>query len=143
MFKRQEVVRIQLQKMEEKKAADAAANEKRLFDLESDRMAKAKQALNRNNRPPPPSMPIANTFQQPVALAPKRFGAITPASNILAMQRAKLKIDQIRAAKQPTISRTVSRAVGRVAHVTSVTAEVAASEFLQQQNVYLIFIIIP
>lgn len=125
VFKRQEVVRIQLQKMEEKKAAEAAANERRLADLEAERVAKAKQALNRS-RPTPAATPILSKTvqQQPVAVAPKRFGAITPASNIMAMQRAKEKIDQIRAAKQPTISRTVSKAVGRVAHVTNVTAEV-------------------
>lgn len=107
--------------MEEKKAAEAAANDKRLTDLEAERLAKAKQSLNRSA---PPATSIATkTFQQPVAMPPKRFGAITPASNILAMQRAKEKIDQIRAAKQPTISRTAPKSVGRIAHATSVSAE--------------------
>lgn len=125
VFKRQEIVRIQLQKMEEKKAAELVANEKRLADIEAERVARAKQALGRSKAPvTTTTTTTTTTYQQPVSAQPRRIGAITPASNILAMQRAKEKIDLIRAAKQPTISRTVSKAVGRVAHATSVTAEV-------------------
>lgn len=52
VFKRQEIVRIQLEKMEAKKAAERAASEQRLIDLEAERQARARASLRRSAQQP-------------------------------------------------------------------------------------------
>lgn len=148
VFKRQEIVRIQLEKMEAKKTADRLANDKRLADLEADRQARAKAALRRTAHQPSPvtvssggriahqpsaavtginvaSMRPATALVQSNVVAQPRLAnarvAIAPVSS--AMLRARQKVEEMRAAKQPTISRTASKLTGRVAHAAPAAAE--------------------
>ena len=56
---------------------------------------------------------------------PSSRGTIAPVSNILAFQRAKEKIDQIKAAKLQTFAKTASKHTPRVAHISKAVIEVS------------------
>lgn len=146
VFKRQEIVRIQLEKMEAKQTAERLAKEKRLADLEADRQARAKAALRRTAHQPAsatvssgsggriahqPSAAVTainvaatRPATAPVVAQPRPATArvvIAPVSS--AMMRARQKVEEMRAAKQPTVSRTASKLTGRVAHAVPAVAE--------------------
>lgn len=82
----------------------------------------------------------------PAALSQQRAGprTFTPVSNILAIQKAKEKIDQLKAAKQQqqllnqTIAHTVAKGVGRVAHTNNGSTQVIKNLISCNQYLYVI-----
>lgn len=54
---------------------------------------------------------------------------ITPVSNFAAIQRAKEKIDQMKAAKGITVAQSASKVAGRVAHANKAVQDVSHSVF--------------
>lgn len=53
--------------------------------------------------------------------------SITPVSNFAAIQRAKEKIDQMKAAKGITVAQSAPKSTGRIAHSNKVTQNVSSS----------------
>lgn len=154
IYRRRELARIQLEEQQKKKAEIDAANESRLNAIEATRAAALQAARSTALRLPPsrtsliPKTPsTASTNPQPVLtplISPalqmastlhRTRPAITPVSNVLAMQRAKEKIDQMNALKRPTIAQTSSKAGSRVAHV-KVVPEVY---YLVKENVVRVY----
>lgn len=158
VFQRQEIVRIQLEKMEAAKAAEREAKEKRLAALEAERVARAKAALARPSTNAGTSSGSSSTggrvaHSSASGTSNRRVSLVSAASSATsasttttaassapsaspwarsredAMQRAKQKVEEMRAARQPTILRTVPKGSGRIAHAppTMATASMAAA----------------
>lgn len=96
--------------------------------LEAAKLEAAKQKAieqqNKNKQMPTKLTPIVS----PAALSNQRFGpkTFTPVSNILAILRAKEKVDQLRAAKQQqqpqyakTLAQTAAKGAPRIAHTSA------------------------
>lgn len=145
VFQRQIAARQQLEQMEQKKQEEAIAEAKRIAKLQAEWQAKMSTVTN--DKPatstklkqstkqiqhllPPPQLP------PPIKLTPLLSPALTgyhprlsnprinPVSNLSAMQKAKAKVDQMRAEKMQTVPKTMPKSSGRVAHVNKTLIEV-------------------
>lgn len=125
ILKRQELARKQLEEMQRKEEADKAAEAKRIAALEAERMAKLKSV----SKPVYPSSSRLSLSlaapQQPTAFQNRMANVRISTPNMLAIMKAKEKIDQIKAAKSPTMAKTVPKATGRIAHVNKELIDVS------------------
>lgn len=123
---RQEVMRKQQEAKEEKARKEIEKREsiqqeiKRKSLEAEERLAQQQQSM---------AKPKLTPLVSPASLLPQRFGPKTfsPVSNILALQRAKEKVEQLKAQKmsihqqllpQKTVAQTAPKGSGRVAHAT-------------------------
>ncbi|CAD7091919.1 unnamed protein product [Hermetia illucens] len=116
VYRRQEIVRLQ------QEAAAAAAALKAAEERE-----RAEEKLKEENNLTPL---IPRNYLQPPKI-PVR--SIAPASNVLAIERAKKKIEELRAQKQLTPSKTASKVMGRIAHINT-TIPTTTSKAIEQSQ---------
>lgn len=129
VFRRQEIVRQQMEAKQKKEEEEVA--KRQAAQLEAKRKS-LEQELN-GTSPTNNSTPKLTPLVTPASVANSRYYSkkmITPVSNILAIQKAKEKVEQLRAAKmqqQPhytgkTIAQTTSKGADRVAHTSTAVA---------------------
>lgn len=123
VFRRQEIVRKQMEEKQQKEQEELAKRqeaERKAFELAQ----KAKSTTNNSTTKLTPSFP-------PTPLTNQRNYSKTfaPVSNVLAIQKAKEKVEQLRAAKQQqlpqfskTIATTAPKGATRVAHAAPAPA---------------------
>lgn len=134
VFRRQEIVRKQMEEKQQKEQEEEAKRQAQLEAkrklIEQKQNAKVPNASNSTTKLTP--------LVSPPPLANQRYYSkfSAPISNVLAIQKAKEKVEQLRAAKmqqQPqfaqTIAHTVAKGAARVAHTTTAatSATVATS----------------
>lgn len=120
--------------MDRKREKEKAENDAKKQLLEATKLAALKAATATSLRLPlsvskPSYQTTSTTSTSPIVLTPliplaKRSQAvvrpgqrtITPVNNFAAMQRAKEKIEQMKAAKGITLAQTASKTTGRIAH---------------------------
>lgn len=133
IFHRQEIVRQQME-------AKAAKEKEELAKREAEQKRKSlEEQLTSSPRLSDPFKPSSNLTPlfSPALLAAHRASgrSIAPVSNTLALQRAKQKIDEIKAAKQlqeqqrldlpsKTIAQTTAKGSNRVAHANKAVPQV-------------------
>lgn len=128
VFRRQEIVRKQLEEKQQKeqeelaKVQAAQLNEAKRKSIEQEQNTK----LPKHN-----STTKLTPLIAPIPLANQRYYSKfnAPISNVLAIQKAKEKVEQLRAAKlqqQPnyaqTIAHTAAKGAARVAHTSTTSA---------------------
>lgn len=123
MFARQELARKQFEQMQQQKEADAAAEARRIALMEAE--WKAKMPIIRPSSSTTSATPKLTPLIKPVPISSRLYPrSITPISNMVAIQKAKAKVEQIKAARIQTVSKTAPKTTGRVAHVNKDVIEV-------------------
>lgn len=119
--KQQEAKEEKLRKEIEKREAEQQELKRKSLEAEE----KAKQSVK----------PLLTPLISPAALMHQRFGpkTFTPVSNMLAIQRAKEKVEELKRQKmamhqqhvpQKTVAQTTAKGTGRVAHAAKPPAQV-------------------
>lgn len=139
VFMRQVAARQQLEQMEQKKQDEANAETKRIAKLQAEWQAKMSPAAaaaavpekpkskQSSSQLPTPAAKLTPLMSPALASYQPRLSnpRITPISNLAAIQKAKAKVDQMRAEKMQTVPKTVPKmGAGRVAHVNKTLIEV-------------------
>lgn len=133
IFRRQEVVRKQLEAKLEKEKEELA---KREAEQKRKSLEEQLSASPRLTDPVKPALNLTPLYS-PALIAAHRAATrtIAPVSNSIALQRAKQKIDELKAAKQlqeqqrldlstKTIAHTAAKGASRVAHTNKVVEKV-------------------
>lgn len=111
--------------MQQQKEAEAAAESRRIALMEAEWKAKMPiirpKASTSNSSASPQLTPLIKAV--PI-MSRLHSRSITPVSNMVAIQKAKAKVEQIKAARIQTISKTAPKTTGRVAHVNKDLIEV-------------------
>lgn len=117
MFARQEVARKQFEQMQQQKEASTAAEARRIALMEAEWKAKMPVIRPKASTSTFSSSSKLTPLISPVPISSRLSRSITPISNMVAIQKAKAKVDEIKASKIQTISKTAPKTTGRVAHV--------------------------
>lgn len=114
--------------MQQQKDAEAAVEARRIALLEAEWKAKMPVIRPKASTSSSSASSKLTPLIKPVPIMSRLSypRSITPISNMVAIQKAKAKLEEIKAAKIQTVSKTAPKTTGRVAHVNKDLIEVFA-----------------